>query len=298
MPPLEGHSHEIGSEGFFSSFFFIILHFKLLELSKLTFLHASTIRSTMSKISLLIFPFFFFIIIAKKNRKEKKKSQVDTSNEFINSRCINRSWDFDETLLDAISVNCFLYFVVSCFLRYYWAFYYFFFHHSRMKSHAWYVSASTVSRVNSAIWDWLIANQPFAFLFLFCWWCITICLAMPRNDEVFFLNNIFQLFIFLSLLAPSSFLPLKHLLEQQQEEMCQGALWNISRKHVDRRHDSHVNAVAEIFKLKKTNVVIQHPRRYAPNSKHQLISSSFFARTHKKKSAAEISLCVVSSSSL
>lgn len=47
-------------------------------------------------------------------------------------------------------------------------------------------------------------------------------------------------------------------------------------------------AVAEIlFKLKKTNVVIQHPRRYAPNSKHQLAVFGL------KKSAAEISLCVV-----
>lgn len=106
---LEGHSHEIG---------LLIFHSQLLNLS-----------SKHSFIARCYWISCFFLLSSQKDGS--------TSNEFINSRCINRSWDFDVKLLDAISENCFFFYDII-------------FHHSRMRSHALYISTSTVPLVNPA----------------------------------------------------------------------------------------------------------------------------------------------------
>lgn len=88
----------------------------------------------------------------------------------------------DETLLDAISVNCFCRCCCSFdLLRYY-------FQRSR------YISTSNVSRVNSAIRDWLMASQRFWFI------VSLICVPWHELKLLFCLSQkqIFYLFIYLS----------------------------------------------------------------------------------------------------
>lgn len=180
-----------------------------------------------------------------------------TSNEFINSRCINRDFDGGrrrETLLDAISVNCFfpllpgriLHFIIASRVE-------------KEKSCLIHFNIGCLERQPSNLR--LIDGEPaIRFWFIVYLICGDVWHRRGEVSVVYFLG----------------WFPWNIVLHSRQWKCVKELLCIFQIK-------------SDMQNICNELIVIQHPRRYAPNSRHQL--SLFFCRF--RDSDENFSSCLV-----